>query len=211
MRNVLLGNNEIVNEPDSIAWIALAFASSSAVTHCCRSTSVAALMWKVWVPPLLTTKVHASTVCIKAPCKEIVPRQVWDISAGFLRTQETEARQSRERVPRNEKTPGKWNAEWHRKRQTWVCNWERRTRSLIIIHFIFFFFIRPRPSGLLKQHFPQTGPSTDGYDKKKEKKKKTKTIVCVNLWHRVVLVSSKGKHGNRDRAQRREKEEKRSG
>lgn len=85
-------------EPDSIAWIALAFASSRAVTHCCRSTSVDALMWKVCVPPLLTTKVQASTVCIKAPCKEIVPRQVWDISAGFLKQGVTETRQFQLRV-----------------------------------------------------------------------------------------------------------------
>lgn len=104
-------------KPDSIAWMALAFASSRAVTHCCLSTSVDALMWKVCVPPLLTTKVQASTVCIKAPCKEIVPRQVWDISAGFLKQEKW--RQSRVLTCL-------WNclaiAEWHRKRQTWVCN-----------------------------------------------------------------------------------------
>lgn len=109
-------------KPDSIAWIALAFASSRAVTHCCRSTSVDALMWKVCVPPLLTTKVQASTVCIKAPCKEIVPRQVWDISAGFLKQGVTETQQSQVRVPLRS-APGLPNdTEKDRREFATVCN-----------------------------------------------------------------------------------------
>lgn len=66
-------------------YIALALASSRAVTQDWRSTSLAALMWNVWVPPLVMTNVHESTVWIKAPWSEIVPRQVCDISAWFLR------------------------------------------------------------------------------------------------------------------------------
>lgn len=65
-------------------YIALALASSRAVTHDWRSTSLAALMWNVCVPPLVMTNVHESTVWMRAPCSEMVPRHVCVISAWFL-------------------------------------------------------------------------------------------------------------------------------
>lgn len=64
--------------------MAFAFASSSAVTQDWRSTSFAALMWNVWVPPFEMTNVHESTVWMRAPWSEMVPRHVCDISAWFL-------------------------------------------------------------------------------------------------------------------------------
>lgn len=64
-----------------LTYMALALASSNAVTHDWRSTSFAALMWNVWVPPFVMTNVHESTVWMRAPCSEIVPRHVCDISA----------------------------------------------------------------------------------------------------------------------------------
>ena len=70
--------------------MALAFASSNEVTHFCLSTSLFALRWKVWVPPpLLTIKqlllLLPCSVWMIAPCKLIVPRHVWAISAWFLK------------------------------------------------------------------------------------------------------------------------------
>lgn len=72
------------NPPDSIALMALALASSRAVTQRCLSTSFAALIWNVCVPPLDMTNVQESTVWIRAPWRLIVPRQVCAISAWFL-------------------------------------------------------------------------------------------------------------------------------
>lgn len=72
------------NPPDSIALMAFALASSRAVTQRCLSTSLAALIWNVCVPPLDMTNVQESTVWMRAPCRLIVPRQVCAISAWFL-------------------------------------------------------------------------------------------------------------------------------
>ena len=76
--------SERQHPPSSISVIALALASSSAVTHLCLSTSELAFRWKVWVPPLEITKLHDSSVWMKALAKLMVPRQVCDISAWFL-------------------------------------------------------------------------------------------------------------------------------
>ena len=77
---------QCLDKDDILTWIALALASSRAVTHFCRSTSLVARRWKVCVPPpLLTTKLLlACSVWITAPCKLIVPRHVCAISAWFL-------------------------------------------------------------------------------------------------------------------------------
>lgn len=72
------------NLPDSVMRMALAFASSKAVTQRCRSISFEAFKWNVWVPPLEITKLLESTVCITALTKLIVPLQVWATSVGFL-------------------------------------------------------------------------------------------------------------------------------
>lgn len=64
--------------------MAFALASSRAVTQRCLSTSLAALIWNVCVPPLDMTNVQESTVWIRAPWRLIVPRQVCAISAWFL-------------------------------------------------------------------------------------------------------------------------------
>lgn len=66
-----------------IMRIAFALASSSAVTHLWRSTSVLAFKWYVR-PPLLRTILQASSVSICAVAKLIVPRHVWAISACVL-------------------------------------------------------------------------------------------------------------------------------
>ena len=71
-----------------LTWIAFTFAVSRAVTHFCLSTSLDARKWKVCVPPpLLTTKLKEAgfSVWMRAPCRLMVPLQVWAISAWFLR------------------------------------------------------------------------------------------------------------------------------
>ena len=83
----------IHHKPDSSIFMALALASSSAVTHLCRSTSLEARRWKTWVPPFEMTKLQASNVSIKAPAKFIVPRHVWAISAWLLRDNQTDCEQ----------------------------------------------------------------------------------------------------------------------
>lgn len=80
--NIHFAINYIRTKNVSLPCTAFVLASSSAVTHSWRSTSVAALMWNVCDP--LTTKVQASTVWIKALCSDILPLQAWDTSAGFL-------------------------------------------------------------------------------------------------------------------------------
>ncbi len=70
--------------PDSAARMARTRANSKAVTHLCLSTSLLDLRWKVWAPPL-TTKLHESSVWIKAPWRLMEPRQVWPTSAWVLK------------------------------------------------------------------------------------------------------------------------------
>lgn len=76
----------VIHLPDwsFIMRMALALASSRAVTHLCRSTSVLAFRWYVR-PPLLSTMLQASSVSMCAVAKLIVPRHVWAISACVLR------------------------------------------------------------------------------------------------------------------------------
>lgn len=78
------GNNMLSPDWSFIMRMALALASSRAVTHLCRSTSVLALRWYVR-PPLLSTMLQASSVSMCAVAKLIVPRHVWAISAWVLR------------------------------------------------------------------------------------------------------------------------------
>ena len=81
---IILHGYDVRILPDSIARIALAFASSRAVTQRCLSTSLAALMWNVCVPPFEMTNVQESSVWMSAPCRLMVPRHVCAISAWFL-------------------------------------------------------------------------------------------------------------------------------
>ena len=50
----------VLDGPDSIMVIAFDLASSSAVTHLCRSTSEFAFRWNVSEPLLEMTKLHES-------------------------------------------------------------------------------------------------------------------------------------------------------
>lgn len=128
-------------------------------------------MWKVCVPPLLTTKVQASTVCIKAPCKEIVPRQVCDISAGFLK------QRKRRRDSLRNTSLGRLSeiAEWHREKQTWVLSFFFGGFSKIIHSISFKNCVKVYPSDLpAKQQIWHTNVM----------------IVCVNLWHCVTYRKS---------------------
>ncbi len=78
-----------------IMRMALALASSSAVTHLCRSTSVLAFRWYVR-PPLLRTMLQASSVSMCAVAKLIVPRHVWAISACVLQQNRSQKKRRRE-------------------------------------------------------------------------------------------------------------------
>lgn len=73
----------------SISLIEWALASSRAVTHFCLSTSELAFRWNVWVPPLLITKQHESSVCTMALIRFIVPRHVCPISVWLLKEKKT--------------------------------------------------------------------------------------------------------------------------
>ena len=64
--------------------MAFDLANSSAVTHCCLSTSELALRWNVRDPLLEMTKLHESCVWMNALARLIVPRHVLLTSAGFL-------------------------------------------------------------------------------------------------------------------------------
>ena len=74
----------IHNLPDSSILMALALASSRAVTHLCLSISLVALKWNTWLGPFVITKLHESIVSMNAPAKLTVPLHVCAISSCVL-------------------------------------------------------------------------------------------------------------------------------
>lgn len=93
-----------------IMRMALALASSRAVTHLCRSTSVLAFRWYVR-PPLLRTILQASSVSMCAVARLIVPRHVWAISACVLQNNTNQKERQKRTRERGRQADTRW-AHW---------------------------------------------------------------------------------------------------
>ena len=135
--------------PSSRIRIALALASSKAVTQRCLSTSELAFKWKVCVPPLEITKLQESSVCRKALARLIVPRQVCCISAWFLlikvKNQHSKTflcwllqltwERFKKVISLQINTEHKWCMPAHRHSQTWTFVWTFVNTWITIAHY----------------------------------------------------------------------------